>query len=187
MPPGEIIQEIDVLNWIYNTLGCSAMDYISLTFEYVFKYDVLWIIIGLLMIRSKKFRLFGLILIVATILEACTVTSLKYIVERPRPFETYEVDALKTTLVSPSFPSGHTASLFCAATVVSMFRRNAAIPMFALACLVGLTRMYMYAHYPSDVLAGAVIGVLCALFVAFTLLRMTPRTVYVEECDPMEK
>lgn len=163
------------------------MDYLSLAFEYIFKYDVLWVVIGLIMIRSKRFRLFGLVMVVATVLQFCTVTSLKLIVERPRPFEEYAVDALKTSFSSYSFPSGHSASLFCAATIVAIFRRGAAIPMFALACLVGLTRMYMYAHYPTDVIAGAVIGILCALFVAFTLLRMNPRTVYVEEKSPTEE
>ncbi len=184
---GEIIQEIDILNWIYNTLGCSAMDYLSLTFEYLFKYDIIWIVIGLIMIYTKQLRMLGLVLIVATVLQFCTVTALKLIVERPRPFEEYAVHALKTSFSSYSFPSSHTASLFCAATVVTAFRRNLAIPMFALACLVGLTRMYMYAHYPTDVLAGAVVGILCALFVIFTLLRMDPRTVYVEKSGPTEE
>lgn len=178
--PGETIQEIDILNWLYNTLGCSAMDCVSLVFEYVFKYDILWIVIGLIMIYTRKYRMFGLVLIAAIILEFCMVASLKLIVERPRPFEEYAVNALVTSFSSYSFPSGHTASLFCAATVVSVFRRSAAPSMFALAFIVGLTRMYMYAHYPTDVLAGAVVGVLCALFAIFVLLRMEPRTVFVE-------
>lgn len=178
--PGETIQEIDILNWLYNTLGCSAMDCVSLVFEYVFKYDILWIVIGLIMVYTRKYRMFGLVLIAAIILEFCMVASLKLIVERPRPFEEYAVNALVTSFSSYSFPSGHTASLFCAATVVSVFRRSVAPSMFALAFIVGLTRMYMYAHYPTDVLAGAVVGVLCALFAIFVLLRMEPRTVFVE-------
>ncbi len=156
------------------------MDCVSLAFEYCFKYDILWIVIGLIMIYTKKYRMFGLVLITAIILEFCMVASLKLIVERPRPFEEYAVNALKTSFSSYSFPSGHTASLFCAATVVSVFHRSAAPSMFILAFLVGLTRMYMYAHYPTDVLAGAVIGILCALFAVFVLLRMEPRTVFVE-------
>ncbi len=163
------------------------MDYLSLTFEYLFKYDVIWIVIGLIMIYTKQFRMLGLILIVATILQFSTVTSLKLIVERPRPFEEYAVHALKTSFSSYSFPSSHTASLFCVATVITAFRRDLAIPMFALACLVGLTRMYMYAHYPTDVFAGAIVGIVCALIVIFTLLRMDPRTVYVEKSGPTEE
>jgi undecaprenyl-diphosphatase len=57
-----------------------------------------------------------------------------------------------------SFPSGHTTSAFAAATALSRIDRKLTIPAFALAKLIGVGRPYLGMHYPSDVLAGAVLG-----------------------------
>jgi membrane-associated phospholipid phosphatase len=64
-----------------------------------------------------------------------------------------------------SFPSGHTAVIFAVATVVSLVWRRLAWPAFAVAALVGLSRVLVGAHWPSDVLAGAWLGVAWTLWV----------------------
>ena len=109
----------------------------------------------------------------------CVTYPLKYGIDRPRPFEEYAVDALKTSFATGSFPSGHTAAAFCAATVITMFDRQKGLPFILLALFIAFTRMYMYAHYPTDVLAGAAIGIVCAFVAAFICLRSNSRTVYV--------
>ncbi len=162
------------------------MDLLSLGCYYLFNRDWIWLLIGFIMICTKKYRMFGLVMIVAVVLQATVVSAVKDVVARPRPYITYDVDALINNLNSYSFPSGHTSAAFCAATVVTAFRRNLAVPMFVLAAFIGLTRMYMYAHYPTDVLVGAIVGIVCALFVIFILLRMDPRTVFVDHGRPDE-
>lgn len=89
---------------------------------------------------------------------------LKYSVNRDRPFVTYPDITKKADAVAPSFPSGHTSSAFATATSVSLAypKWYVIAPSFAWAGTVGYSRMHLGVHYPSDVLAGALIGSGCA-------------------------
>ena len=62
-----------------------------------------------------------------------------------------------------AFPSGHTQASFAAATAICMWKRQWGIPALTLATLVAFSRMYLYVHYPTDVLAGILFGVGYAL------------------------
>jgi membrane-associated phospholipid phosphatase len=85
---------------------------------------------------------------------------LKYSVNRDRPFETYTDITQKISVGGPSFPSGHTSSAFETATSLSLAypKWYIIIPSYAWAGTVAYSRMHLGVHYPSDVLAGAVIG-----------------------------
>lgn len=86
---------------------------------------------------------------------------LKYSVNRTRPYVTYpELQPYKHNK-DASFPSGHTSFSFSTATSLSMLypRWYVAVPAYTWACGVGYSRMHLGMHYPSDVLAGAIIGV----------------------------
>lgn len=92
--------------------------------------------------------------------------ALKYIVRRPRPYDKYAGDIVGLQrLPDPSFPSGHTSFCFAAATSLTLCcpRWYVALPAFLWAGAVGYSRMYLGVHFPSDVLAGALIGTGCAL------------------------
>jgi membrane-associated phospholipid phosphatase len=84
----------------------------------------------------------------------------KYVVNRPRPFVTYPFIKQKTDVNSQSFPSGHTTLAFAAATSFSICypKWYVIVPSYLWACSVAYSRMYLGVHYPSDVLAGMVIG-----------------------------
>lgn len=86
---------------------------------------------------------------------------LKWGIDRERPFITYPNDITKyTSAGSPSFPSGHTSMAFSTATSVSLLypKWYVIVPAYTYACAVGYSRMYLGVHYPSDVLAGALLG-----------------------------
>ncbi len=61
-----------------------------------------------------------------------------------------------------SFPSGHTSAAFVTAVLLSWFYPPLSLPVFLWAAAVGLSRVLLGVHYPADVLAGAVMGTLCA-------------------------
>lgn len=86
---------------------------------------------------------------------------LKYSINRDRPYTTYPDILPKSEDGSPSFPSGHTSSSFATAASLSLLypKWYVIAPSFIWASSVGYSRMYLGVHYPSDVAAGALIGV----------------------------
>lgn len=88
-------------------------------------------------------------------------STLKITVQRQRPFTTYpDIIYQKTEVGSYSFPSGHTNFAFATATSLTLAfpKWYVIVPAYSYAAAVGYSRMYLGVHYPSDVLAGALIG-----------------------------
>jgi undecaprenyl-diphosphatase len=108
----------------------------------------------------------------AVILADLTALGLRRAVGRPRPWRHYpEPHPLGHIPKDPSFPSGHTAIAFAAATVLSYYRPKWAPAFFLLAVAIGFSRIYVGVHYPLDVLGGAVLGALLGGLV-IVLLRL---------------
>jgi membrane-associated phospholipid phosphatase len=123
---------------------------------------MIWILISTLLLIFKQTRKVGLMSICALI-GSLLINNLflKNLLERTRPFDVIqELLPLITKPIDFSFPSGHTGSSFAAACV--MYRRmprSFGIPVIILAVLIGVSRLYLGVHYPSDVLFGAITGV----------------------------
>jgi undecaprenyl-diphosphatase len=123
-----------------------------------------WIALALLAVVVWR-KPFALPLVFLADLLAQTLSYLgKIVTDRPRPGAHY---AEPPTLVhlphTPSFPSGHAASSFaCAATLARFAPRRVAIALYVLAALIAFSRVYVGVHYPLDVIAGAVLGLLVA-------------------------
>ena len=122
-----------------------------------------WVISSLLLLLVPRTRKAGAMGILALMLSLLVNNLLlKNLVERSRPFDV--IQALTPLIAGPrdfSFPSGHTASSFAAAGV--FFRRlprRLGVPALILAALIGISRLYVGVHYPSDVLFGMLSGLL---------------------------
>ena len=105
---------------------------------------------------KKKALYIGESIVVSTII----TTALKHAVNRPRPFVNDPAIIPADDAGSPSFPSGHTSEAFSTATslVIAYPKWYVIIPAYTWAGAVGYSRMYLGVHYPTDILAGAVIG-----------------------------
>ena len=124
---------------------------------------IIWIIMSLLLMIPPKTRKIGCMSILALLFSLLINNLLlKNLVRRTRPYDC--ISALVPLVPKPldySFPSGHTGSSFAAAWV--MYRslpKKAGIPVLVLAVLIGLSRLYVGVHYPSDVLTGVLTGIL---------------------------
>ena len=90
-------------------------------------------------------------------------TLLKYAVQRDRPPTIIlDPEPLMEVPTTSSFPSGHTSTSFACAYVISRLAPRLTVYVFVLAALIGFSRIYVGVHYPLDVLAGAVLGLVVA-------------------------
>ncbi len=125
--------------------------------------------------RALAFDFLAAMLVTVAVTEA-----LKFAIGRLRPDEVYvNVNVLRPALfpefTDPSFPSGHTSRAFLLVAVVGLHGRKWLPVLLPYGILAGLTRVYEGAHYPSDVLGGALVGL--AIGIAFW--RMDPWPPYV--------
>lgn len=96
---------------------------------------------------------------------------LKNLIRRPRPLDTGKpLQAFIQPSDRFSFPSGHTAAAFVMATLVLVHYPAWMLPAVLLAPAIGLSRVMLGVHYPSDIFAGAALGALCTVAVAPTVL-----------------
>ncbi|MDD7305169.1 MAG: phosphatase PAP2 family protein [Peptoniphilaceae bacterium] len=160
--------DISILNFIRENLTNHFLDMIMTTITKLGDGGNIWIILTIFFLVKKEYRSLGKILLIAIITNAIVVNLiLKPLVGRIRPFDL--VSGIRIIINKPrdfSFPSGHTSISFAFLTVILFFVRSKKFKIFSaiLAILMAFSRLYLYVHYPSDVIAGAIIGYLCGLF-----------------------
>ena len=127
-----------------------------------------WIAIAVLLLFIKQYRKVGP-MVGASLLGSLIFNNMlvKNLVARPRPYRM--IESLTILIPEPgefSFPSGHTSSSFAAGVVLYlMLPKKYGIPAMILACLIGISRLYVGVHYPTDVLGGMIMGSLIAVSV----------------------
>ena len=120
-----------------------------------------WIIVAIMLTCIPKYRKAGLTMGLALIL--CLLIgnlTLKPLIARPRPYSYFpEMTLLVAPLADFSFPSGHTFASFASATALYLHHKKLGIAAFVLATVIAFTRLYLYVHFPTDILGGIVLGV----------------------------
>ena len=164
--------EANILLWVQENLRFDWLTPIVKFITTLGNAGILWIILSALFLILPKTRKVGIMTSLSRILDLLSVNILiKRIVARTRPYEVIEG---LTSLIGPqsdfSFPSGHTAASFAFATVILLtMPKKFSIPTLILAFLIALSRIYLGVHYPTDILGGIVIGVLCGISAVITV------------------
>ncbi len=158
------------------------LDWIMIVITYIGSTGIVWIVPGLVLLCRKGTRRQGAVILAAMGLGQLLGTLiLKNIIMRPRPFSYPQGLLSPETLAIPlpmgrwSFPSGHTITSFAAATGIFFANKKCGIAALVLAALIGLSRLYLYVHFPTDVLAGAVLGVLCGIAIQWVSIWITQK------------
>ena len=167
LPPSVPPVDEAVLLWIQEAVRQTWLDPVVKAFTTLGNAGILWIVLAVAMLFWRPTRKAGLLAGCALLFSLLfTNLGLKLLLTRPRPYTVVEgLIPLLTSGDPNSFPSGHTSAAFAAGLVwartlpKAWMRRTAVIQ----AVLMGLSRLYVGVHYPSDVVSGAVVGTVCAL------------------------
>ncbi len=164
----DFLTQIDgnILLWIQENLRSSILNSVMIFITSLGDVGILWILSGIVLMIPKKSRKIGIIVFIALFLSLVINNGvLKHLVDRVRPFNA--IEALTTIIKEPtdsSFPSAHTASSFAAACVIfQKMDRRFGIAAIIMAALIGFSRLYLGVHYPTDVLGGALSGILISI------------------------
>ena len=164
----EAFFELDgnILLWIQEYIRNDFLTPIFKFITHLGDEGYVWIAIAVLLLFVKNYRKVGL-MVGGSLLGSLLFNNMivKNIVARPRPYRMME----ELTILIPepgeySFPSGHTSSSFAAGVVLYlMLPKKYGVPAMVLAFVIGISRLYVGVHYPTDVLGGMVMGTLLAV------------------------
>ena len=156
--------EFDILNRL-QTIHHPVLDKIMLFFTHFGDAGVFWVCLAILLLIIPKTRKTGVIMGTALVLNWLLCNALlKNLVGRIRPYDVNTlVEIIARKPADYSFPSGHTSVSFAGASALYLAtgNRKAGIAAMLLACLIAFSRLYLYVHYPTDVLGGLLIGLFC--------------------------
>ena len=162
-------------DWLYalQDIHNPVLDKVMVFVSALGNAGIFWIAVGLLLLITKRYRRGG-----AQMLVAMAVTFvignliLKNLVARERPFWIdREVLLLMASPSDYSFPSGHSMNGFAGSVSLLCIDRRIGIPAVILAAIIAFSRLYLFMHFPTDVFAGIVIGLVIALITNYVFWK----------------
>ena len=154
--------ELTILNWIQAHLRCGVLDAVMVPVSRICDHGEVWNLLAAILLAIPKTRKLGACVACGLALDLlfCNLV-LKPLIGRVRPFA---VNPTISLLIPPptdaSFPSGHTAASFASVAALKTANSRLWKPALALAVVIALSRLYLYAHWPTDILGGAAVGIL---------------------------
>lgn len=150
--------------WIQNHLVAGGLSPLMIGLSTLGNIGAVWILLGAVLLCSKKYRCAGIAIFIGLAFSLLVGNGmLKHLVMRARPCMDYPWMPMQLPVPAAndfSFPSGHTFGSFAAAAALFPgVRRRWGIAALLLAGAIGFSRIYLFMHYPSDVFAGAVLGI----------------------------
>lgn len=172
--------DANIIKFVYEYLRSPILDQLMVLISWLGDGGLIWIIISIVLLLSRKYRKIGIMAVASLLLSALIgEVALKHLINRPRPFiEISYLQLLVDKPSSPSFPSSHTVIAFAVVGIIARTISNKLITISAilLACLIAVSRVYLTVHYPTDVVGGIVIGLISStiiyrLFIERDLLK----------------
>lgn len=162
--------ELQILHMIQG-IRTDWLDSVMIFFSAIGEHGICWIVVSVILAVIPRTRKCGFAMMIAMLLTDLLGNEfLKNAIARPRPCH---VDKSVTLLVpcptSYSFPSGHTANGFTAAVTIMAYYRKPGMVALLVAAIIAFSRMYLFVHYPTDILGGIILGTLDALFVVWCI------------------
>lgn len=156
------MSDLILFNWIHDLAGKSRLlDFLGIFLANYFPYLVIFTAVILLIAEPnlrKKFSYYATLIFAVILSRGLITEGIRFLYNRPRPY----VELGFSPLVpenSYSFPSGHAAVFFAVAGAVWLYDKKWGWRIFIAATLIGLARIFVGVHWPSDILAGAVVGI----------------------------
>lgn len=147
------------------------LDFLMSNITLLGEYGVFGVLVGIVLLCIPKTRRTGIQILISMALAFILANLIiKNVVARPRPYETYTyLIPLGRMPHDTSFPSGHCVNIFACATSIFLEHKKAGVIALIVAALVAFSRLYNCVHYPTDVLAGTIIGIGMALLVHYLI------------------
>lgn len=170
--------DLPILEWIAENLYCPFLDAVMPLVTKLGDAGIFWILIAVALLIFPKTRKIGLSMGAALLigLVVCNLT-LKPLLARIRPYDYQRICYGKMIILlveTPhdfSFPSGHTLASFEAAIALTVYNRKWGIPALVLAAIIAFSRLYLYVHYPTDVLFSLLISIGIAFLACFLVKK----------------
>lgn len=166
-----------ILDFIYDNLRTAWLDVLIPFVTRLGDGGAVWIVMTICLLISKKYRKTGFVLSCALLLDVIICNGiLKPVVARIRPYDVNT--AIQLLIPHPtdfSFPSGHTAASFTAVSALYFTgHRKLWISALILSLLIAFSRLYLYVHYPSDIIGGIFLGSILG-FIGYQLANYIER------------
>lgn len=162
--------EAQILLFIRENLTSPFLDFIMPKITFLADHGWFWIALAAALLVFRKTRKTGCVMAMALIMGLITANiTLKPLVGRIRPYDLLEgIELLVERLHDFSFPSGHTIASFEGATAIALTcKKRYGIPALVLASLIAISRLYLFVHYPTDVIVGCLLGIAFAFLSRF--------------------
>lgn len=162
-----------ILDFIQNYIKNPVFDFLMPWISWLGNGGLIWIIAAVVLLAIPKYRRGGVALSVGLL--ACLIIgnlTLKPLIARTRPFDM--IEGFELLIAAPtdfSFPSGHTLSSAVGAAALAMTDKRFGYGAIPLACLIAFSRMYLYVHYPSDILGAVVIAAIISTALYFIFFK----------------
>jgi len=168
-----------LFNYINQFAGkWPLLDVLGIFFAKFFGFFLIFLLCLLFVKKPKKlWRLVLLSFVSAVIAKEVIVDTIRWFFPRHRPFVENNVNLIITREAIPSFPSGHAAFYFAIATIVYLYNKKLGILFFIGAFLISLARVFVGFHWPTDILAGAVVGIFTSFICYKIFKRITKRSL----------